>query len=74
MGRVTWESIPIKYQPLKGRINIIISQSLLTQEMTRKETREVEVVVVNRHDHHPSTDIAVDAHSTDMLGTSLCCR
>ncbi len=32
MGRYTWESIPEKYRPLPGRINIIISQNTtLTQ-------------------------------------------
>lgn len=28
MGRKTWDSIPIKHRPLKGRINIVISKNL----------------------------------------------
>ena len=33
MGRATWESIPAKYRPLSGRLNVIVSNSLSrTQE------------------------------------------
>jgi dihydrofolate reductase len=27
MGRVTWESIPLKFRPLQGRQNIVISRN-----------------------------------------------
>ncbi|RIA86264.1 dihydrofolate reductase-like domain-containing protein [Glomus cerebriforme] len=46
MGRNTWESIPPKFQPLKNRLNIVISKSL-------KETKGADHVI------YPSLDEAI---------------
>jgi dihydrofolate reductase len=36
MGRKTWESIPEKYRPLPGRVNIVVSSNPITKAQTVK--------------------------------------
>lgn len=43
MGRLTYESIPEKYRPLPGRLNIVISSTYTNDETTSKTPRLVRV-------------------------------
>lgn len=47
MGRKTWDSIPARFRPLKGRLNIVISRSHAEppspQEVVNAETEAVKV-------------------------------
>ncbi|KAK0709137.1 dihydrofolate reductase-like domain-containing protein [Lasiosphaeria miniovina] len=49
MGRKTWDSIPARFRPLRGRLNIVISRSaplLLFPSATAVENAETNVVVM----------------------------
>lgn len=53
MGRATWESIPVRFRPLKNRLNVVLSRNK-DYELYAYEFRGCEVQV-NKKTGHPQT-------------------
>lgn len=39
MGRKTWESLPVKFRPLKGRLNVVLSNSLTLSDAEKNSEK-----------------------------------
>ncbi len=48
MGRKTWESIPERFRPLKGRVNVVVTRNpgRLQQEIRQEQSQQKEEVVL----------------------------
>lgn len=62
MGRKTWQSVPPKFRPLSGRINVVLTRSPLTDVA---ETISDEVRIAT------GAPVAVDSQETSVLVCSL---
>lgn len=49
MGRKTWESLPLQFRPLKGRINVIISRKeSLDPGQAKKTEFKIQLTILDR--------------------------
>lgn len=67
MGRKTWDSIPPKFRPLEGRINVVVSRSGKVQGLQDGKEQGKDVLVAKSLEH--AVDILGGRDSSVTAGT-----
>lgn len=57
MGRVTYDSLPIKFKPLPNRLNLVVSRSPRQSESTEVYVNSIENAITKCNDIYPNRDI-----------------
>ncbi|KAK3375275.1 dihydrofolate reductase-like domain-containing protein [Podospora didyma] len=74
MGRKTWDSIPSRFRPLKGRLNIVISRSAGASNATAAATEKPDVVMAGSLEqalaylHHQAQDVGGGCGRVFVIG------
>ncbi|GLI68727.1 hypothetical protein VaNZ11_013217 [Volvox africanus] len=66
MGRKTWESIPIKFRPLKGRLNVVLSRAFSVEDDIVSAADENSSAVSNRHAATGNDKVQADVYETAL--------